>query len=241
MIICTLNKLMEENDKTQSEVASKTGITRPTLLSLIRNDNQSIRYETINQLCKYFDVDMSELLVYSPVEVELKDILLDEVPITLDLEITENNSSVAVSLIYDINGLEIEFDTNLIATKSSNSLTNSGKFIFNSLIYQDEWNILETKGFKKDFIKHYNDSIDIESEIKQKLADANLNTNFKIKHYEVAIQTIDRKKSSNNDFEDLVSELKSLVENIPFDKEEKEKMFKKINDIKHTKSETDTN
>ena len=63
---------MEENDKTQSEIANATGITRPTLLSLIRNDNQSIRYETINQLCKYFDIDMSELLVYSPVDVKLK-------------------------------------------------------------------------------------------------------------------------------------------------------------------------
>lgn len=233
MIICTLKKLMEENDKTQSEVANTTGITRPTLLSLIRNDNQSIRYETINQLCKFFDVDMSELLVYSPVNVKLKDISLDEVPITLDLEITEKNSSVAVSLIYDINGIEIEFDTNLSATNSSNSLKNSGKFIFNSLMYQDEWNLLETKGFKKDFIKHYNDSIDIESEIKQKLADADLDTKFKIKHYEVTIQTIDRKQSPNNDFENLVSELKSLVENIPFEKEEKERMYKKINEIKH--------
>ncbi|OEK93303.1 hypothetical protein AST07_01410 [Staphylococcus saprophyticus] len=233
MIICTLKKLMEENDKTQSEVANATGITRPTLLSLIRNDNQSIRYETINQLCKFFDVDMSELLVYSPVNVKLKDVLLDEVPITLDLEITESNSSVVVSLIYDINGIEIEFDTNLSATKSSNSLKNSGKFIFNSLMYQDEWNILETKGFKKDFIKHYNDSIDLESEIKQKLADADLDTKFKIKHYEVAIQTMDRKQSPNNDFENLVSELKSLVENIPFEKKEKERMYEKINEIKH--------
>ncbi len=117
MIICTLNKLMEENDKTQSEIANATGITRPTLLSLIRNDNQSIRYETINQLCKYFDIDMSELLVYSPVDVKLKKILLEDVPMTTDFEVTEENSSVAVSLIYDINGIELEFDTNLGVTK----------------------------------------------------------------------------------------------------------------------------
>lgn len=239
MIICTLNKLMEENDKTQSEIANATGITRPTLLSLIRNDNQSIRYETINQLCKYFDIDMSELLVYSPVDVKLKKILLEDVPMTTDFEVTEENSSVAVSLIYDINGIELEFDTNLGVTKTSNTLKNSGKFFFNSLIYEDELNALESKGFKHNFVKTYNNSIDLENVIKEKLTEANLDTNFKIKHYEVGIQGMKRNDPNENTFGDLVEELKSLVDSIPFEKEEKEKMFKKINDIKHSNTNSD--
>ena len=169
MIICTLNKLMEENNKTQSEVASKTGITRPTLLSLIRNDNQSIRYETINQLCNFFDIDMSELLVYSPVEVKFKNVLLQKVPVTTNHKITSENSSVIVSLIYEIGGLEFEFDTNLSVTKTSNSLQNSGKFFFNILIFEDEYNSLVSKGFNKDFVKTYNDSIGLRKFNKRKI------------------------------------------------------------------------
>lgn len=239
MIICTLNKLMEENDKTQSEVANATGITRPTLLSLIRNDNQSIRYETINQLCNFFDIDMSELLVYSPVDVKLKNILLEEVPMTTKFELTDEKTCIAVSLIYDINGIELEFDTNLAVTKTGNSLKNSGKFFFNSLIYENELKSLEANGFKKDFVKTYNNSIDVERLIKDKLEDANLNTNFRINHYEVEIRAMKNRDNEENVFEDLVEELKSLVESIPFEDEEKKKMFEKISDIKHTKNKGD--
>lgn len=231
MIICTLNKLMEENNKTQSEVASKTGITRPTLLSLIRNDNQSIRYETINQLCNFFDIDMSELLVYSPVEVKFKNVLLQKIPVTTNHKITSENSSVIVSLIYEIGGLEFEFDTNLSVTKTSNSLQNSGKFFFNILIFEDEYNSLVSKGFNKDFVKTYNDSIGLENLIKEKLSKANLDTDFKIKHYEVEMNTLKRKEK---EFDDLFEELKSLVDTIPFEDKDKEEMLKKINDIKHT-------
>ena len=236
MIICTLNKLMEENDKTQSEIASKTGITRPTLLSLIRNDNQSIRYETINQLCKYFDIDMSELLVYSPVEMKIKDVLIEEVPISLKYELTEENSSFSVSLIYDIDGIEFEFDTNLNVTETDNTLKNSSRFFLHSVVYEDILNKLEVKGFKKDFIMTYNDSIDIEDVIKKELKDVNLDSNLNIKFSEVEFQKLEKE---DNVFEDLVEELKSLVERSPFEDEEKKKMFEKISDIKHTKNKGD--
>ena len=236
MIICTLNKLMEENDKTQSEVATTTGITRPTLLSLIRNDNQSIRYETINQLCKYFNIDMSELLVYSPVEMKLKKVLIEGVPISLKYELTEENSSFSISLIYEIDGIEFEFDTNLYVTDTDNTLKNSNRFFLHSVVYEDIFNTLEVKGFKKEFILTYNDSIDIEGVIKKELKNSNLDTNFYIKSTDVELQQIERE---NKVFDDLVEELKGLVDSIPFENEEKEKMFKKINDIKNKNNNDD--
>lgn len=236
MIICTLNKLMEENDKTQSEVATTTGITRPTLLSLIRNDNQSIRYETINQLCKYFNIDMSELLVYSPVEMKLKKVLIEGVPISLKYELTEENSSFSISLIYEIDGIEFEFDTNLYVTDTDNTLKNSSRFFLHSVVYEDIFNTLEVKGFKKEFILTYNDSIDIEDVIKKELKNSNLDTNFYIKSTDVELQQLERE---NKVFDDLVEELKSLVDSIPFENEEKEKMFKKINDIKNKNNNDD--
>lgn len=239
MIICTLNKLMEENDKTQSEVANATGITRPTLLSLIRNDNQSIRYETINQLCKYFDIDMNELLVYSPVDVELKEVRLQETFMSPNFEITSESPSTLISLIYDINGISIEFDTNLSVTATNNSLKNSGKLFFNSLIFEDEFNALESKGFNPQFVKTYNNSIDLENVIKDRLINANLDTNFSIKHYEVEIQKIKHSDQDAKVLDELVEELKSLIKATPFEDEEKEKMFKKINDIKNTDNKSD--
>lgn len=236
MIICTLKKLMEENDKTQSEVATTTGITRPTLLSLIRNDNQSIRYETINQLCKYFNIDMSELLVYSPVEMKLKKVLIEGVPISLKYELTEEDSSFSISLIYEIDGIEFEFDTNLYVTDTDNTLKNSNRFFLHSVVYEDIFNTLEVKGFKKEFILTYNDSIDIEDVIKKELKNSNLDTNFYIKSTDVELQQLERE---NKVFDDLVEELKALVDSIPFENEQKEKMFKKINDIKNKNNNDD--
>lgn len=236
MIICTLKKLMEENDKTQSEVATTTGITRPTLLSLIRNDNQSIRYETINQLCKYFNIDMSGLLVYSPVEMKLKKVLIEGVPISLKYELTEEDSSFSISLIYEIDGIEFEFDTNLYVTDTDNTLKNSNRFFLHSVVYEDIFNTLEVKGFKKEFILTYNDSIDIEDVIKKELKNSNLDTNFYIKSTDVELQQLERE---NKVFDDLVEELKALVDSIPFENEEKEKMFKKINDIKNKNNNDD--
>ena len=37
---------------------------------------------TINQLCNFFDIDVSELLLYSPVEVKFKNVLLQKIPVT---------------------------------------------------------------------------------------------------------------------------------------------------------------
>ena len=71
MILCRLNKLIKENNITQSEIAEQTGITRPTLLSLIRNDNKSIKYETIEKLCQYFQINMDKLLIYYPHDIQL--------------------------------------------------------------------------------------------------------------------------------------------------------------------------
>lgn len=53
MILCTLKNYMKLFGATQSQISEKTGITRPTLLSLIRNDNKNIKYDTIDELCNF--------------------------------------------------------------------------------------------------------------------------------------------------------------------------------------------
>ncbi|EQA7701685.1 helix-turn-helix domain-containing protein [Staphylococcus pseudintermedius] len=225
MIVCRLSKLMKDNNKTQSEISSKTGITRPTLLSLIRNDNQSIKYETIDKLCNFFDIDMSELLVYSPVPVKLKDIRIDKIPLSLSGEINMDQSSFIVSLIYEIDGKSFEFDTNLQVTQKDNNLRYSGKLFFSSLLYNDEWKILKNKHFNKDFLKVYNESINFEELIKSKLHENNLNTDFKIKTYNIDIATMERSKKST---QELFNDLEKTLQNLPISREEKEALLNSI-------------
>lgn len=73
MIFNTLKILMKDYKITQTKLAEQTNITRPTLLSLIRNDNKSIRYDVIEGICKLFNIDMNDFLIYTPLELEIKD------------------------------------------------------------------------------------------------------------------------------------------------------------------------
>lgn len=230
MIICTLNQLMIEKGVTQSKLSEESGITRPTLLSLIRNDNQSIRYETINQLCKFFSIDMSELLRYSPVNVTLIDILVEK------LFASDEGLHHIVSVIYDIDGHEIEFDTNLIISNTKNSLENSGKFIFGTLIEKTIWSQMKIKKFDKDFIKVYNDAINLESIIKGKLKDQDLNTNFRIKEYDIDIRTFQKDDRSS---EDIIKNIEKMVYELPNDKSEKQFLINSIKTMINSLNEGD--
>ena len=60
MIFNTLKILMKDYKITQTKLAEQTNITRPTLLSLIRNDNKSIRYDVIEGICKLFNIEMND-------------------------------------------------------------------------------------------------------------------------------------------------------------------------------------
>lgn len=62
MIYCRLKDLMEETGVTQTKIIEATGITRPTLIQLINNDSNGIKFSTIDKLCDYFNVSMNELI-----------------------------------------------------------------------------------------------------------------------------------------------------------------------------------
>ena len=74
MIFNTLKILMEEYGINQTKIAEKTGITRPTLLSLIRNENKSIRYDVIENICSLFNINMDKFLIHSFFDIEIKNI-----------------------------------------------------------------------------------------------------------------------------------------------------------------------
>ncbi|RIL56636.1 XRE family transcriptional regulator [Staphylococcus epidermidis] len=221
MILCTLKKLIEDNNKTQSEISDATGITRPTLLSLIKNENKSIRYETINQLCKYFGINMSELLVYSPVNVELKEILIEEFPFSIYIPLNEGEMSYSVSIIYEIDNIEFEFDTNLNVSKKTNSLKPTNKVFFSSIIYEDELAKLNSKEFDLNFIKLYNDTIDLDSIIKNNLKEKGLNTDIYYKDYKVEIRTMERNNKTEKEIRnESLKSIEQAIENNDFSKDE---------------------
>lgn len=113
MIFCTLNKLLKDNGITQTKIAEKTGISRPTLLSLLRNDNQSIRYETIEELCNYFDINMDQLLIHSNIDMEYKETKVYE-DTSISIQTDGEIASFSVVSSFLIDGIKYDFENDVI-------------------------------------------------------------------------------------------------------------------------------
>lgn len=63
MIVSNLNVLMAERGLKISEVSKRTGISRTTLTSLAYNRAKGIQLETLDNLCDFFNIDASKLLI----------------------------------------------------------------------------------------------------------------------------------------------------------------------------------
>jgi|SRR5699024_10861033 len=70
MIFCTLKSLMEDYGVTQTRLSEATGITRPTLVQLMKNENQNIKYDTIDKLCEFFNIELDELIKKTKYEIK---------------------------------------------------------------------------------------------------------------------------------------------------------------------------
>lgn len=229
MIICTLKQLMNENGTTQSELANKTSITRPTLLSLIRNDNQSIKYQTINEICNYFEIDMSELLKYSPIQVKLLGISIDKMPDMINGNPNKLKDNFSISIVYDFDGTTIEFDTNLFVNKNGNSLNNSNRLLMLGLIDNKFSRYLDVKKFDINFIKHFNYANNLEELIKEELKSNHLNTDFHLNEIEVDIQKM--KSQEEKSLNELFNEFDNLLTNSNLNETQKKEAFKKLDEI----------
>lgn len=71
MIYSKLSELMKREELTITKLANDTNISRTTLTSLFHNTGNGIQFDTINILCDYFGVEISELLVYVPYDIEI--------------------------------------------------------------------------------------------------------------------------------------------------------------------------
>lgn len=63
MIISTLPKWIDKKGISISELSRRTGISRPTLTALANNTGKGIQFDTIDTLCGFFRISVSDLLL----------------------------------------------------------------------------------------------------------------------------------------------------------------------------------
>ena len=71
MIRYNLNKLLGERNLKISKVFVDTGISRSTLTKIVNNQSTMVQIETIDKLCQYLKVGVSDFFEYIPVELEV--------------------------------------------------------------------------------------------------------------------------------------------------------------------------
>lgn len=72
MIYCNLSGLMANKKVNISEVSRATGISRTTLTSLYYNYFKGIQNDTLDALCKYFNINTDKLLMFSRYDFQVR-------------------------------------------------------------------------------------------------------------------------------------------------------------------------
>lgn len=68
MIRCHLSTLMGRKKLKIADISRETGLNRSTITSLYQETAKRIDIDAINELCKLFECEVSELLEYFPDE-----------------------------------------------------------------------------------------------------------------------------------------------------------------------------
>lgn len=179
MILCTLKHYMEFHRINQSTISEYTKISRPTLLQLIRNENQNIKYDTIDELCRFFNIGINDLLIYSPVSIELMEIKHDEYMDTIEVN-NEKHSLETIDLVvtYKIDNDLYEFKSNfhLFDLYNENFL-----LLLTNTISKDSFELLNEKGLDTNFFNLYNELFEVKNKILNQLSiEDNRNIDFLI-------------------------------------------------------------
>ena len=68
MIVVKLPELIARERTKVSEVANATGLSRTTLYKICNDQSTRIDFDTLDKLCKLFDVQVNDILEYVPDE-----------------------------------------------------------------------------------------------------------------------------------------------------------------------------
>lgn len=106
MIFCNLAELMANKNVNISTVARQTGISRTTLTALRYNMFRGIQVETLDALCKYFDIKPDKLLLFSKYGIEIKTRVDD-----YDVEREPTHATATIEFIISTGTVVIECET----------------------------------------------------------------------------------------------------------------------------------
>ena len=70
MIKNNFDELVAQRKLKITRISNDTGLSRPTLNSLSRDDGKGIQYDTLNTLCKYFNITPCEFFDYLPFDLD---------------------------------------------------------------------------------------------------------------------------------------------------------------------------
>lgn len=112
MILSRLKVLLAERNIKISRVSNDTGISRTTLTALAQNTPKGVQFETIDVLCQYLGIKISDFFEYVPFDI---DINCDK-PNVIDLTSKDNFHNFVTTKI------ELSpFDMDLFLVKTVNS------------------------------------------------------------------------------------------------------------------------
>lgn len=69
MIKINLKELMEKNKISINKLSNETGLSRPTLTSLLNNDSKGVQFDTLETLLDYFNISIADLLIVTDREI----------------------------------------------------------------------------------------------------------------------------------------------------------------------------
>jgi putative transcriptional regulator len=77
MILVTFSELLGKKRKKIADVIRNTGVTRPTLTALYYGGGSGINFDTLDKLCRYFQVQPGEILHF--VNADVKEVNITEI------------------------------------------------------------------------------------------------------------------------------------------------------------------
>lgn len=149
MIKSNLAIIMAEKKIKISELSRKTGISRVTLTSLYYNNSGGIQFDTLNNLCNFFNVKPADILVYYPFDYKIKDLFpnVDSVE-DFEIEYTINNKFFSCPL-----SLDFSIEKKIEPEDEGGGIIVTDVFLVVSL--RDKWELLDNKVETSEESEHF--------------------------------------------------------------------------------------
>lgn len=149
MIKSNLAIIMAEKKIKISELSRKTGISRVTLTSLYYNNSGGIQFDTLNNLCNFFNVKPSDLLLYYPFDYKIKDLFpnVDSVE-DFEIEYTINNKFFSCPL-----SLDFSIEKKIEPEDEGGGIIVTDVFLVVSL--RDKWELLDNEVETSEESEHF--------------------------------------------------------------------------------------